>query len=92
MLRLVAAVSALAIPLAHPAATEPPSIHAVSLPRSAVVGKPWRAAISIRPRVRATLEVRGPSVLRVPLRPRRTGVAKAALRCIARAKMAASGT
>lgn len=80
MLRLAATVSMLAVPLAHSVATQPPSIRAVSLPRGAVVGKPWRAAISIKPRMRATLEARGPRVLRVSLRPRRNGVARATLR------------
>ncbi|HEY7149591.1 MAG TPA: hypothetical protein VH420_09100, partial [Gaiellaceae bacterium] len=80
MIRLAAAVVVLAVPLAHAAATKPPSIRAVSLPRSAVVGKPWRVAVSIKPRLRATLEARGPNVLRVSLRPKRSGVAKATLR------------
>jgi sugar lactone lactonase YvrE len=80
MLRFAFAVSILAVPLAHAVATQPPSIRAVSLPRGAVVGQPWRAAISIKPRMRATLEARGPQVLRVSLRPRRNGVAKATLR------------
>ena len=79
VLRLAAVVSALAVPLAHAAATKPPSVHAVSLPRTAVVGKSWHLAVAIKPRMRATLEARGPRVLRVALRPGRTGVARASL-------------
>src|SRR5262245_51120270 len=80
MLRLIAALAVLAVPLAHAAATKPPTVRAVSLPRTAVVGKPWHAAVAIKPRMRATLEARGPRVLRAPLRPARNGVAKASLR------------
>src|SRR5262245_30547802 len=80
MLRLTAALAVLVVPLAQAAATKPPSVRAVSLPRTAVVGKPWHVAVSIKPRLRATLEARGPRVLRVSLRPKRTGIAKASLR------------
>jgi sugar lactone lactonase YvrE len=80
MIRFALAVAALAVPLAHAAATKPPSVRAVSLPRTAVAGKPWRVAVAIKPRMRATLEAHGSKVLRVSLRPQRTGVAKATLR------------
>jgi hypothetical protein len=80
MLRVVGAALILAVPLAHAEAKKPPSIRAVSVPKSAVVGKPWLVVVSIKPRMSATLEARGTRVLRASLRPKRNGVAKAALR------------
>src|SRR5215470_9447185 len=80
MLRLIATAAVLVVPLAHAAATKPPSVRAVSLPRTAVVGKPWHVTLAIKPHIRATLEARGPRMLRVSLRTKRTGVAKASLR------------
>src|SRR5262245_17068378 len=78
--RIVAIIAVLAVPLAAAAATRPPSIRPISLPQSAVVDAPWRATVSIKPRVRAVLEARGPRVLRASLHPRRTGLARATLR------------
>jgi sugar lactone lactonase YvrE len=46
-----------------------PSIHAVSVPRHAVKGAPWRAVVSVSPPTRATLRATGPTTLAVPLRP-----------------------
>ena len=80
MLRFTAVVTVLAAPLAHAAATKPPSIRPVSVPSSAVVGKPWHVAVAISPRTRGTLEARGARVLQIPLRPRRSGLARATLR------------
>ena len=72
LLTIVAAASA--------AKPKPPSVRAVSVPRAAVVGAPWRISVAIKPRTRATLEVRGTRTLRAALVPRRTGVATASLR------------
>lgn len=80
MFRLLVALLVLTAPLAHAAGAKPPSIRGLSVPRSAVVGKPWHVTVAIKPRMRATLEARGPRVLHVPLRPQRNGVAKAVLR------------
>src|SRR5215213_3714112 len=74
LLTLLAAVAP-----AHPA--QPPRVHAVSVPRSALVGRPWRATVAIRPPIRATIEARGTTTLRVALRrTRRPGRFSAALR------------
>jgi sugar lactone lactonase YvrE len=80
MLRVAVVLLVLTVPLAHAARMKPPSIRGVSVPRSAVVGKPWHVAVAIKPRMRATLEARGPRVVRVSLRPQRNGVAKTTLR------------
>ena len=81
MLRLTVAFLVLTVPLAHAAGdTTRPSIRGVSVPRTAVVGSPWHVAVAIKPRMRGTLEARGPRVLRVSLRPKRNGVAKTVLR------------
>jgi hypothetical protein len=79
--RLAAAVLALLAVLAATASARPPTVRAVSLPRSAVVGAPWRVSVSIKPRTRATLEARGSGVVRAALSPKgKNGVAKATLR------------
>jgi sugar lactone lactonase YvrE len=69
----------LAAGAAAPAA-KPPVVRGVSIPRTAVTGSPWRASVSIKPRVRGTLEARGPATLRTALVPGRNGVARATLR------------
>ena len=82
MLRL-AAVAVLAALLAAGAAApaaKPPVVRGVSVPRTAVVGTPWRASITIRPRARGTLEARGPATVRAALVPRSNGVASVTLR------------
>jgi len=62
-----------------PAAT-PPKVQPVSLPRTAIVGQPWRAVVSIRPGARASIEARGASILRAPLRRTKHGRYKGTLR------------
>ena len=78
MLRAALAVSVLLAALASAAPAKPPAVHAVSVPRTAVVGSPWRAVVALRPRVRATLELRGPSLVSTRLIPRGKGVNTAA--------------
>ena len=48
-----------------------PSVHAVSVPRHAVKGLPWRAVVTVSPPARATLRATGPATRAVPLRPTR---------------------
>ena len=74
------AVLALAAVLAAPTASKPPTVKAVSVPRAATVGTPWRATVSIRPRTHATLEARGATTLRAALAPRANGRATTSLR------------
>jgi len=45
-----------------------PTIHAVSLPRHAVKGTPWRAVVAVSPPGRAVLRAVGPTTITVPLR------------------------
>ena len=80
MLRLAAVVTAFLLIAAAAASAKPPTVRAVSLPRTAVVGAAWRVSVSIKPRTRGTLEARGPSTLRAALTPNAKGVAKATLR------------
>ena len=59
----------------------PPALRVLTFPRSAVVGTAWRASVSIRPSVRATLELRGSTVVRARLVPKGPkGVARAVVR------------
>jgi sugar lactone lactonase YvrE len=74
------ALLALTALLAAPTVSKPPTVKAVSVPRAAIVGSPWRATVSIRPRTRATLEARGVTTLRAPLVPGANGRATATLR------------
>src|ERR1700755_2419154 len=78
MLRLVAVVTAFLLIVAAAASAKPPTVRAVSLPRTAVVNTPWRISVAIKPRARGTLEARGPSTLRAALATNASGVAKAA--------------
>ncbi len=80
MLRLAAVVTGFLLILAATASAKPPTVRAVSLPRTAVVGASWRVSVSIKPRTRGTLEARGPGTLRAALAPNRKGVATATLR------------
>jgi sugar lactone lactonase YvrE len=80
MLRLAAVVTAFLLIAAAAASAKPPTVRAVSLPRTAVVGAAWKVSVSIKPRARGTLEARGPSTLRAALAPDARGVAKATLR------------
>jgi sugar lactone lactonase YvrE len=79
MLRLAVVVTAFLLIVAA-ASAKPPTVRAVSVPRSAVAGAPWRAAIAIRPRTRGTLEARGPATVKATLAPRANGIAKTTLR------------
>ena len=91
MTRLTAVVLALLALLAATASARPPTVRALSLPRSAVVGVPWRAAVSVKPQTRATLEARGSRVLRVTLSPKgKNGVARASLRFTSAGRWAVS--
>jgi sugar lactone lactonase YvrE len=75
-----AAALALALALfASAALARPPDIRVVSFPRTAVVGAPWRVAVAIRPAARATLELRGASVIRKRLAAKK-GVASTTVR------------
>jgi sugar lactone lactonase YvrE len=63
-------VALLALVFAAAAAAAPaPRIHAVSLPRTSVVGAALRVTVSIAPASRATLVATGPATLRVRLAP-----------------------
>src|SRR6476619_4062218 len=46
-----------------------PRVHAVSVPRHAVKGVPWRAVVAVAPPARAILHATGPTTRAVPLRP-----------------------
>ena len=46
-----------------------PRVHAVSVPRHAVKGVPWRAVVAVAPPARAILHATGPTTRTVPLRP-----------------------
>ena len=48
-------------------AAAPPRVVAVSLPTTAVVGKPWRAVVAVQPPTAGTLVARGPETVRAPL-------------------------
>ena len=50
------------------AASGPAKVRAVSVPRAAVTGAPWRAVVSVQPPARAALEARGPGALRATLK------------------------
>jgi sugar lactone lactonase YvrE len=80
MLRLAAAVTAFLLIAAVAASAKPPTVKGVSVPREAVVGAPWRVSVSIKPRMRGTLEARGPSAVRAALAPNAKGLARATLR------------
>ena len=69
-MRLVALLTAfLVVPTVVSAAARPPQVRAVTLPTAAVVGAGWRATVSVLPPTRATLQARGPCILRAPLAP-----------------------
>jgi hypothetical protein len=48
--------------------TPAPGVHAISVPRHAVKGVPWRAVVSVSPPTKATLRVTGPKTIAVKLR------------------------
>ena len=79
-LALLAAVPGLLALL--PGATKPPAVHPVSVPRTAVVGTPWRASVRVSPAGPAVLEARSAeTTLRARLAGgTRRGVVSAALR------------
>src|SRR3954470_3648518 len=46
-----------------------PRVHAVSVPRHALKGVPYRVVLAVSPPARGTLRASGPKTLSVPLRP-----------------------
>ena len=66
-MRVFALLAALLVVPAVLAAPKPSKVRAVSVPRSAVTGTPWKAVVSVQPPARATLEARNGTVVRAAL-------------------------
>jgi sugar lactone lactonase YvrE len=74
--RPLLAITLVVVPLAAPA----PTIRAVSVPHTAIVGKQWQATVSVLPPTRGTLRAGGPATLTARLVPTaRRGVYRASL-------------
>jgi hypothetical protein len=76
------------------AGAAPPRVHPVSIPRTATVGTPWRAVVSMHPPGKATLVARGPetTVRTQFMRTAKTGVFAATLRFPSTGRFALSTT
>jgi sugar lactone lactonase YvrE len=82
MLRLALLAVAPGLLALLPGATKPPTVHPVSVPRTAVVGTPWRASVRVSSAAPAVLEARSAeTTLRARLvRGQRRGVVSASFR------------